>query len=241
MSGVFRRRIQLEKKNDQIHANLEDDFHRFSVCVQHNGRAVTEISAQTIRYPWSTCPEASQVLNELVSNPLSSSPMATLLRANCKIHCMHLLDLAGLAITHSQRREKVRTYDCCVPDRINGATTPCLKVKGRTVLSWQVHGNTITSPDPFADVNLKRFIPWANQILDHETLEYGLILRRAVFVSQGRMVDLDLISRLSDFPGTPACYSYQPENLDRAWRMTGSSHDFSENPETLLDDLKEPR
>ena len=61
--------------------------------------------------------------------------------------------------------------------------------------------------------------------------EAALILRRAIFISAGRVANLDA-ARSSQASG--ACYTTNPDRAPTAFRVVGSTQDFEGRPEALL-------
>ena len=61
--------------------------------------------------------------------------------------------------------------------------------------------------------------------------EAALVLRRAVFISGGRGVDLDAPDRRMGPRG--GCWAWQPERAQRAVRMVGSTLDFTDRADDL--------
>src|SRR5262245_29567242 len=96
--GVYRRGFALAGGEGSVVADLEDDFHRFRVTLEHDGERVTHVLAQAFRYPWTECVGAVAVLRGLEGAALSQRPRAAARHADPRANCTHLFDLAGLAI-----------------------------------------------------------------------------------------------------------------------------------------------
>jgi hypothetical protein len=77
--GVYRRRILLVAANGRVSADLEDDFHRYGVEIEHDGDRVGAVRGYEGRYPWSECGNSSTPLQAFRGAPLSTS-----LRANAR-------------------------------------------------------------------------------------------------------------------------------------------------------------
>src|SRR6266511_3842032 len=99
--GIYRRRIRIRTAAGIARADLEDDPHRYAVIVRHDGERVSAIEGRTVRTPWTSCREATSVLDRLVGIPLSPNPLAVYASTNGREQCTHLFDLAGLAIAHA--------------------------------------------------------------------------------------------------------------------------------------------
>src|SRR5690554_7663795 len=102
-SGCFRRFINLQNKSGEVTGHLEDDFHNFVIYLRHDCKRVISISAEVIRYPWSTCPGAVQPLQALVAKPLVSRASDIGKLIDMRTQCTHLFDLAGLMMAHAYK------------------------------------------------------------------------------------------------------------------------------------------
>ena len=216
---------------------MEDDFHHFAVDLDHDGQRVTAIAGAAVRFPWTTCPAAAAELQGLVGAPLAKRSTAIADHIPARRNCTHLYDLAGLALGHAGLGRADRRYDVTIPDREHWATEATIACNGEVRLRWAVQGHTIEGPPPFAGQRLRGgFLAWADATLDPETAEAAIILRRALSISLGRIMDLDVFPTAADLGervvGT--CYTFQPERLSVALRMKGSTRDFSADPDALL-------
>ena len=71
-ADAYRRRIVVETTQPGVTvADLEDDFHHFVVTLRHDGERVVEVSCESERWPWATCPGAAVHLRALEGMPLS--------------------------------------------------------------------------------------------------------------------------------------------------------------------------
>jgi hypothetical protein len=238
----YRRRIRLRAPDDRtVIADLEDDFHRFRLTVLHDGRAVTGLDGEAIRYPWSTCPEAEARLSTLVGTPLADRCTAVAGHDDPRQNCTHLFDLAGLASTFALAARTDRQYDAYVPEAVERRTRPVLWRDGQPVLEWDVEKRTVLGgTPPFPGVSLTGgFVHWVDDTLDPETAEAAIVLRRAWDIARARGRDLDGMANAAPLaellPG--ACFTMQPDTAARAGRMRGTARDFAAHPERLLADL----
>lgn len=236
--GTYRRRIRLRCPGiGQVTAELEDDFHHFRVLLGHDGSSVTSVAGEAIRFPWTTCPSASTELQGLVGAalPHRATGIASIIRA--RANCTHLYDLAGLALAQAGGRPD-RLYDVAVPDRDeSGTTTASIACNGEPVLTWKATWREIVDPPPFVGVALRgSFIAWADADLPDDLAEAAVILRRAMDISMGRLMDLDQRPTAADVghPMEGTCYTFSAERMPVAFRVRGSTRDFSEGPEALL-------
>jgi hypothetical protein len=237
-SGVYRRRILLSAEGTRVRAELEDDFHRFAVELDHDGRSVLAARGEAARFPWTTCPGATARIEALAGVPLLARAVELAGHADASLHCTHMYDLAALALAHAAARRARRRYDAAVTDRVQGACRATLARDGTPLLDWQVQGHQLGGPAPWKGVSLRGrgFLDWLDANLDPDTAEAGLVLRRALFIALGRATDLDGVARASEIqPLTGAsCHTFQPGVAGRAQRMQGATRDWTDTPDALL-------
>lgn len=235
--GAYRRRIRLVAADAAVVADLEDDFHRFRVTLRHDGTRVVAVEGEALRHPWTACPGAVEPLRLLAGMPLAPSATAIRDHGDPRQNCTHLFDLAGLAVAHAASGRSARTYDAVVPDRVHLRTWATLARDGEPLLAWDVDGLTIDGPAPFAGVALRgSFIRWATETLDPDTAEAAIVLRRACEISFGRLQDLDAIEVATELGGVMlgTCHAFQPERIELARRVKGTTRDFSDAADALL-------
>jgi hypothetical protein len=172
----------------------------------------------------------------LVGTLLTSSFAEALARLPIREHCTHLYDLACLGIAHAAKRTGMRRFDMAVADRSEGRTRATLAIDGTSTLDWQVDGTRIVSPH---DVDLRReFVDWASTMFDPEEAENAILLRRALFVSNGRRRDLDDAANAAEGSrNMGGCFVMRPGFAERATRVFGASRDFSADGKRPLDTL----
>lgn len=241
--GIFRRRFLMRAVSGRVVGDMEDDFHRFRIELEHDGERVRRIRAEAHRHPWTECPGAKAALKKLVGMPLSTSPTAAAAHANPRENCTHLFDVASLAVTHAAARRERRQYDIVIPDRREWRTHATLHRDGEPMLEWDVAGTRIEGPAQFEGVEMRgaSFIRWTEDRLDPETAEAVLALRRSCFIAMGRARDLDAAESANDYMGLAkgSCHSFTPGVAERALRIKGTTHDFTHAPERLLADVAE--
>ena len=104
---------------------------------------------------------------------------------------------------------------------------------GEAVIARSLH--RIAAPAPYAGVDLNHgFTAWARDLPTLDEAEAALVLRRAVFISAGRGVNLDAPGRTTGPRG--GCWVWQPERAEQATRNIGSTLDFTARPEALTRD-----
>jgi hypothetical protein len=238
--GSLRRRVEVSSRTDrpgtgEARGAVEDDFHHFKVTVRAKDGVVTEVTAEAPRHPNTLCPTAGERLTDLVGMRLSEVSTAVMERTDARQQCTHQIDLAGLAIAALTRGIERRVYELEVPDRTEARTHVRLWRDGAPLLEWDVEGAVITGPAPFAGLDIgSGFTGWARRNLDLDAAEAALVLRRGVFISSGRTVDLDDPERRTGPMG--GCWVWQPGRAELAKRVLGSTHDFTDRPQVLTRD-----
>lgn len=236
--GVYRRRIELFTGGRSAYGELEDDFHHFRASLRHDRERVIEVQGEGVRVPWTTCGSAIEPLEALVGQPLSGSLVTVMRYCDMKLQCTHLFDAALLALTNVARfvesgasESETHRYDIAVPDRVNGATAPTLHRDGELLLSWQVEGNAIVAPEPYAGRSLTDagFNLFADHKLDPALGEAALVLRRACFISMGRRWDFERIERAETFGQVvgSACHTFHKDRIAGARHVDGTVRDFT--------------
>lgn len=239
--GSFQRRIDIRTRmrtqgDGVVRAALEDDFHHFRVEIEAIDGKVAAIAGSALRHPTTLCPSAAGPLQELVGSALSPFSYSILQYTDARQQCTHLIDLTGVAIAAMGQGQSQRSYLACISDR-GSAPSQCavLWCDSNLRLEWRFKRNTIIAPERLAGLSLGQgFTSWAAGIDDPQTAEAALILRRAIFVSGGRGIDLDVGENYRGPEG--GCWVWQPERADQAERAFGSSRDYADRPDELLAD-----
>jgi hypothetical protein len=235
---LYRRRVIGEARAFETRTAMEDDFHHFTLRLIHDGRRVTDLVAESVRFPWSTCPAAGERLTELVGTILDPGAAGPKPAHDISRHCTHLFDLAKFAVAQTLRGGR-RRYDIVIPDRIGGRTEARIARDGAPVFRWTVEGAAVTAPPDFAGHALSGRAIWPDgSIADADSLEAALMLRRALMIFRGRMSEFPAITRADqvlDARGT--CFTYQPENAPSGLRSI-DEQDFTDRPEAILADFE---
>jgi hypothetical protein len=227
--GALHRRIEVATCEmtggwHEARSVVEDDYHHFRVTVRAKDGRVSEILSEALRNPNSLCPAAGHRLSELVGMSLSVAPTAVMEVTDPSQQCTHQLDLAGLAVAALSQRRPYRMYEASVPDRVAGKTTATLRRDSLEILRWEVFEMTLTAPVPYAGRSLGAGFSRFTRSLALDAAEAALVLRRAVFISQGRGVDLDTVGRRGP---VGACWAWQPERNAQLERLPASRRDFT--------------
>jgi hypothetical protein len=216
-------------------AAMEDDFHHFIVRLRHDGKRVTHIEGETIRFPWSVCPGAAVKLDEFIGVPINPTPDDPGPRLHITQHCTHLFDVAKFALAQTIRGGR-RQYDMLIPDPVDGgSTTGDLWRDGAHLFHWVVEKRTVVSPESVAGHSLHGRAAWKPEAIpDADALEAALMLRRALVIFRGRVTEYPEVTKADQVPnGFGTCFTYQPENAsDGRWVM--EEMNYTESAEPLL-------
>jgi hypothetical protein len=244
-ADVYRRRILVRTTGPgEIVADLEDDFHHFRVTLRHDGTVVESVEAESIRWPWSTCPAAAVPLRALAGAPLGIRWTHAARWTNPALNCTHQFDAAAHAITHAARGGGVRQYDVEVAAllaRGEDLGRNRLWVDGHLTLEWHLRPGREPVDLPAELVGAPwrgGFLRWADDHLEPDAAEQVCVLRRASDIGMGRGMPLDDIPVAAQLPASMrgVCHSLQPEVAPVAFRNVGSIRDFSAAAERLTRD-----
>lgn len=241
--GVYRRRIVIHGGPGWVHADLEDDPHRYGVRLRHDGTRVTTIEALSLRTPWTLCRIAAEQIQALAGMRLSPDPTAVFRHADPGQQCTHVFDTAGLAIAHAARGTRWRDYRIDAPWwRAEGPRDITLRRDGKKILEWQIDDGQIIAPADCAGTPWRRMLDWARaRKLDVDAFEAVVILRRAVMISGARTVSLDPLDNAAETGHVSgACYVFHPGRAEIAYRERGSTRDFTDQPHGLIPELQPP-
>jgi hypothetical protein len=231
-TGACRRRIQLRNNGLQVVASLDDTFHEMTCLLTHDGRAVTDVSAETIRIPTSECPGAATVLRELIGVPLDVDMRELYGGGRPRRHCTHLFDLATLSIAHARRPDSNRRYDAIVPDRGSDSVTIEVWRNRQRVHAWQVQNDHVVSPPELVEMPLLNgFMAWAARHFHGDALEAAGILSKTYLISNGRRYETEAYAGQSirmNGPMAGLCHSYSLGQIDRAIILAGNVRDYSD-------------
>lgn len=233
LGGGMNRIIRLAAREGEARAAIEDDFHHFRVVVRHEGGTVTSATSVTFRAPYSLCAAAESRLEALVGQPVTTVLPALTRDIDARQQCTHQFDLACLAIAMAARGPGSRSYHAVVDDSRDEHYRAALRRDGEEVLAWDMDGDTIAGPEPFAGRSIHSgFTPFVAQALGGDEAEAALILRRAVFITSGRGVD-EWVDSLAHALNTGGCWVQQAERHQQALRNKGSAKDFSGRTDQL--------
>ncbi len=231
MLPCYRRRILITPAPGVVTAELEDDYHRMVVSLEHRAGIVTNVDSEMKRSPWTLCPGAMPQLAET----FKGLALATFdSRGGKRQNCTHLFDLALFAAAHADEPAPM-TYDIRVTDPVEGSRTATLSRNGVPTLDWTLRGDQFLAPVELAGARLGELNGWL-AAQDKAGAEAGRILRWAAMIAFGRGMDMPAGMPATRFPGG-ACYNFQPEQAKNSTRRPGADIDFSQPGAAPLADM----
>ncbi len=244
--GAFNRAIMVRRQDaETCYGWVEDDFHHFGVRITHRDGMIVDVVAETRRAPWNTCQAAALPLEALKQKPLHprASDIGKLI--NMRLQCTHMFDLAGLVMAHACRDEHERRYLAAVPSRPLSFEQPRLRqmgpvhvtlmLNGDLAMAWDLIDDDIVGPQEYAGHSLNDgFREWT-EAMPLDEAEQAFVLRRAIMVSGGRLLNLDLVNNAAQAPLPPVCHTFRGP-LESALRMMNSTRDFAGSSQALLAD-----
>lgn len=240
-SGIFRRRIRLENHGRSVLAGLEDDMHDCMLVLHHQDGCIAAINARWLRQPTHTCGGATERLQGLTGQPLTSSWPAFREYQDPRLHCTHLHMLLGLAAAHALRGGFRRQFDVAVPDLLCGVTEAEVALDGQTVHRWTSDLQTVLAPEPITGASLfSGFTRKATRHFGGDELEAAYVLHMGLFVAGGRMFDGDaMLEQHPDIPHVAreligTCHARQAEYFDASIPVANHFRDFTDTREEML-------
>lgn len=243
--GLYRRRVRLRATPWRASADVEDDYHRFGVDVEHDGAVVLAIRGRALRTPWTTCPLAAQQLQVLAGAPLLASPFQVLRQTKLAQHCTHMVDMAALAIAAAARGERYRQYDASLTLEDRGGAdwrTGVLEPSDGEPSRWLMRDGVVVEPAAYAGLEMRRAASWIAARSDTiSAIEAAFVMQRAVLVAGGRRYELDeVVTPAAQLWMLGACFAFQPDRMAEGRRRLGSTRSFLRS-EDLLADLDGPQ
>lgn len=237
-NGIFRRRIRLVGEPGKVTAELEDCNHGFRSVVFHDGTQVTDVQAEALRVPLTTCGGAIEPIKALSGVRIDSPTQAINSAVSARANCTHIYDLSLLAIAHANRGSVTRQYDVEVDDEVDGLSESRVFRDGQLVFAWQASQWQILGPAEIKDKPLfKGFAAWASKVFEGDQQEAAFVLQKGYFVAQARVYDIEASAGRPAINNTPmhnACYSYTSPRLELAFSTHATVRDFTDCPEKLL-------
>lgn len=217
----YRRRILIELGEGTVTAELEDDYHRMVVTLDHAGGVITAVNSAMKRSPWTTCPGA---MAQLETTFRGQRLDAAGLRDEKPRNCTHLFDLATFAAAHAGEAAPI-AYEIAVADAVDGAAEARLWRDGVAVFHWRYADGAYTAPADMAGMPMAAIGGWI-AALPADLQEPARILRWAAMVAHGRTMILPAGMSATHFP-SGACFTFQPETAPNGTRRPGADVDFT--------------
>jgi hypothetical protein len=228
----FRRRFRITPTPGHVVSEVEDDYHRMQVAIDHDEVVANSVRADLIRAPWTTCPGAARVCESIFTGvALQDFPGR---RTDRAANCTHLYDLALLAAAHALDAAPL-VYDIAVSDPVDGRRQAQIKRNGATLLVWSDSNFQVVEPASLAGMPITDLRPWLDR-LEPQQREPARLLSWASVIAHGRAIPLEQQSDASRMPAS--CYTFQPEMAARA-RRVGEIRDFSAGTLLPLADSEE--
>jgi hypothetical protein len=238
--GAARRRILLRAEPGRVEGSLTDNFHGMRCVLEHDGRTVTDIRAEILRIPTTSCPGAAGAVRELIGLPVDIATAELYSGGRPRRNCTHLFDLAGLALAQAVRGPGTRRYDVLVTDQTDRPVPVEVRLDGVVVHRWQVVGREIAEPEALAGKPmLLGFSRWAQQSFTGDALEAATVLSRTFFIAQGRRVLTE--ARAGDLveggpPMEGVCHGYASERIGQTRYFGGHRREWRDGiPDDLVD------
>lgn len=224
-SPGYRRRIIIEPGDGIISAELEDDYHRIRVLLRHEAGLVTHVGSEMLRWPWTSCPGAMDVL----AATFVGARLEDCARRGEKRHnCTHLYDLLLFAAAHALD-DAATLYDIAVSDPAQGRRRATLSRNRRPLLDWQLDHDLFLSPVELAGSPVHDLGKWISTLEaqgDSDLAEAARALRWAAMLALGRAMNIPAGLSATAFPAA-TCYTFQPEQARDAIRRQAVERDFS--------------
>lgn len=227
-SSAYRRAFVSRASDGEAVCAVEDDFHHFIVTVIHDGKTVTDVRGQAVRYPWTKCPMAVSALTALRGFPISDDPTAIYAYADAQLQCTHMFETACLAVTQAARGAGHRRYDAVVTDAGDGRRIAEVRRNGALAARWVLQNDVLVQPEEHQGKRPGDFRSKLLKTLPPDDAEALLILRRVCFVSHGKGVDADAMPNASHVSTDGHCFVLRPGVAQSALRMRKSIRQFSE-------------
>lgn len=232
---IYRRATIVSVSENQVSAEMEDDFHHFRITLQHDGVLVTGIVGESIRFPWTTCGRESEMKIQDLKGCRLESLYQQLSSEQRFTHCTHLFDLVQLAISHATKAPHIQLYQAAItlaPGR--GPVRAELKRDGKVLFQWDIEHGSITSPGACSGIRIDGLKAWAHAQQPAELTEAILVLQRAIHVSMGKIFDWSSAKTAAEMNLPPSCYTFQPATASRSNRVPDNIRDYTHSAGQML-------
>lgn len=187
-SSFARRIIHLETQDrTTVVGHLVDNYHEMRCRLRHDGRSVTGIDGEMLRFPTTCCPGSPVALGELIGVDLATSMFDLYEPRRVRRNCTHLFDLVAFAMAHARRAARPRIYVATVPDETITPVDIEVLCDGVTVHRWTARDGHIVAPSELAGRPLLRgFGKWSAAAFAGEALEAATLLSRTCTLAKIR-------------------------------------------------------
>jgi hypothetical protein len=242
--GLFRRLIDLARRDERTVVGwLEDDVHHFGITIRHDDHEVRDVAVAAVRFPYTTCGGAGIPFSKIIGTSLLERVSDFGKSVDMRLQCTHLFDLAALLVGFAAKPGRHERYEAIVEDRsfvgftpggrrIMGKGQAWLCRNGAECLRWEIDGQAVTGPGPWAGWPLMEGFRQRSELLDVESAKLGFVLRRAVMVSNGRTAARYPLPRERGW--SSVCHTFQPHVREFAERIEGLRKDYAHSNEDML-------
>ena len=232
---IYRRATIISVSENQVSAEMEDDFHHFRITLRHDDRVVTGIVGESIRFPWTTCGlESEKKIQDLEGCRLESL-YKQLSSEERFTHCTHLFDLVQLAISHADKPGSTQLYQAAITLLPNqGPVGAELTRDGDVLFRWDIEHGGITSPAAYSGIRIDGLTAWAYEQQQAELTEAILVLQRAIHVSAGKIFDWSYAQTAAEMNLPPSCYTFQPAKAGLSKRIPDNIRDYTHSADQML-------
>jgi hypothetical protein len=233
--GQYRRKVMICADGYSASAAVEDDAHRFGISLLHDGRILTAVEADAIRYPFTTCPSAGAALQTFIGTMIDRDVTAPARRLRASLCCTHQFDLVALAIAQCARGKGSRVYEAAA--KVEGSRRSVrLTRDAAPCLDWVVDDYKIRSSDAANGLDVRSVLATLSSSESEDFIEAIFVARRALRVSPDRLISPLARKQPSDMMGkmAGACHSFQPEVALHGRYIPANFRDFNDAPEALL-------
>lgn len=198
-----------------------------AVTLCHDGKVIISVAAVMERWPWTTCPGATEVLKSTFTGVTLAEGAARGMKWS---NCTHLYDLAIMASAHAGDNAPM-VYDVFVSDAVDGRKSAEIRKDGDVIVAWVLEKDIIQEPEALKGVPVTQLRDWI-KTLDQPQREGAHVLQWATLIAHGRSIPLENQSDATRMP--PNCYTFQPDRAKTAERI-GRILDFSGSERRPLD------
>jgi len=237
--GKFIRKIDVCVDGNVVKARLEDDAHAFAVKFENIDGLIANVTGRAIRFPLTTCPAAFNRLKDLEGKSVEDDLNSLTKGSSPSTQCTQILELLLLGVEAIQKSEEYVSYLVEVDDEVDGAQAMMLHKNDQVVFEWVSKDFAVVSPEMIQGQSLFSGTGrWVSEIYGPEYSMMGKLMQRGIFVAQSRKLSLGKVAGSPAITHTPllnTCFSYSEPQVDKAFRISSTYHDFTERPNEMLD------